>query len=155
VYVQGESPKTRAALHARLSNSPVTRGMEMEILGILFFAAILGVIPALIAQGKGRDGFVWWFYGTAVFIIALPHSLMLEPLDGTKTCPFCAEKIKEAATVCRHCHRDQSPPSTQVDRLAGTEQSAVDKDGNQILFIALGAVAAVILPIIITSWARS
>lgn len=27
---------------------------------------------------------------------------------GGKTCPHCAEKIKGAAKVCRHCHMDVS-----------------------------------------------
>jgi hypothetical protein len=25
---------------------------------------------------------------------------------GGKTCPHCAEKIKEAAKICRYCHMD-------------------------------------------------
>ena len=25
---------------------------------------------------------------------------------GGKTCPHCSEKIKEAAKICRYCHRD-------------------------------------------------
>jgi len=25
---------------------------------------------------------------------------------GGKTCPHCAEKIKEAAKICRYCRRD-------------------------------------------------
>jgi hypothetical protein len=85
----------------------------MAIIGILCFAAVLGVIPALIAQRQGRDAFVWWFYGTLLLIVALPHSLLLHPTGGAKTCAFCAETIKEAATVCRHCGRDLPQPITE------------------------------------------
>ena len=28
---------------------------------------------------------------------------------GTKTCPFCAERIQAAAIICRFCNRDVSP----------------------------------------------
>lgn len=42
----------------------------------------------------------------------------LPPRDSTqpvrrdpKTCPFCAEKVKPEAVVCRHCGRDLPPPA--------------------------------------------
>ena len=49
----------------------------MGFLSILILATFLGLIPASIAQRKGRDFLVWWFYGAALFIVALPHALLL------------------------------------------------------------------------------
>jgi hypothetical protein len=43
----------------------------------LLFAVALGCIPGAIAQGKGHSFVGWWIYGALLFIVALPHSLML------------------------------------------------------------------------------
>ena len=85
--------------------------MEMILLAVL-----IGLIPAAIAQGKGRSFMMWWFYGAALFIIALPHALIMKADqaslekqqlgEGMKKCPHCAEMIKEDAKVCRYCSRD-------------------------------------------------
>jgi hypothetical protein len=86
----------------------------------LFVVILIGLIPAKIAHDKGRSFVVWWIYGSALFIVALPHALIMRSnqigLDtahaeqGHRQCPFCAEWIRPEAIVCKHCGRDVAPP---------------------------------------------
>jgi len=83
---------------------------------LLFMAMLIGLIPATIAQSKGRSFIVFWLYGTLFFIVALPHALLMRTTkkkaeadavaDGGKVCPNCAEVIRAAASVCRFCGRE-------------------------------------------------
>ncbi len=40
---------------------------------------LLGLIPAKIAQNKGRNFFDWWFFGASLFPIALSMALRMKP----------------------------------------------------------------------------
>jgi hypothetical protein len=83
--------------------------------------ALLGLIPGFIATNKGRSFVLWWFYGAMLFIVALPHALIMQSRsDGAgsvspaqastlRPCPYCAELIQQEAVFCRFCQRDVEP----------------------------------------------
>lgn len=91
-------------------------------MGFIVIVVLIGLIPAMVAAGKGRSFLLWWLYGMALFIVALPHALLLKAdqqalddkalLSGTsKRCEHCAELIRREAKVCRFCGRDVGAPA--------------------------------------------
>lgn len=82
----------------------------MDIGLILLIAILIGLLPAAIASSKGESFVLWWIFGAALFIVALPAALLLKDSVRSRTCPFCAEAIKSAAIVCPHCQRDLPTP---------------------------------------------
>ena len=82
-------------------------------MAILVLVTLLGLIPAAIARSKGHSFAGWWLYGALLFIVALPHSLLLrtdaEAIDkrkleqGYRKCLECAELFRKEALRCPHC----------------------------------------------------
>ena len=86
---------------------------------LLVISALLGLLPASIARSKGYGFGIWWLYGAALFLIALPHALIMKVNqagiearqldDGMKKCPSCAEIVRGEATKCRFCGYEWVP----------------------------------------------
>lgn len=45
--------------------------------------ALLGLIPAVIASKKGRSFALWWLYGAALFVAALPMAITMKPTPSS------------------------------------------------------------------------
>jgi|GEM_PF-2209457 hypothetical protein len=76
----------------------------------IFLLWLVGLIPGIISYKKGRNFFNWWMYGHLLFIVALPHALLLRETEDSlinkgilKKCSYCAEAVKKEAKVCKHC----------------------------------------------------
>jgi len=51
----------------------------MRAIGVYaLIALVLGLIPGVLAHRKGWPFVAWWIYGTLLFVIALPHSIVLK-----------------------------------------------------------------------------
>jgi hypothetical protein len=120
--------------------------MFLGFTGILPF---LGIIPARIAERKGRSGFGWWIYGTTMFVVALPNALVLkdrddaaEFVDAFRPCPSCSKTIRSDARYCRFCKRNV-PLGERLDEDASTASlirslNARDTDTREKAIILLG-----------------
>ncbi len=73
-------------------------------MGMLVLLMLLALIPAYIANNKGRSFVGWWLYGLVLLIVALPHAILIQE-RGQRKCPYCAESIKAEAIACKHCGR--------------------------------------------------
>lgn len=54
----------------------------MELIIPILIAIPLGLIPAYIAKNKGHSFGLWWFYGWALFIVAIIHVQFIEDYNA-------------------------------------------------------------------------
>lgn len=101
-------------------------------MSFLVVAALLGLIPAFIAQSKGRSFGGWWLYGFLLFIVAIIHVLFVPSLNSSgpavtdsqgpmRDCPYCAESVKYQATKCKHCGSEIDPMPVPEPKYNGTQ----------------------------------
>ena len=134
------SPKGLADGKVRMTDA----NLGYQVIAGFLIAICIGGIPASIARSKGRDFVGWWIYGTLLFIVALPHSLLIRPdteqiekeqlqSGDARKCPFCAEIVKAEARVCRFCGRDLVPSDGAAadDALTRRLVEALSKRTNQ------------------------
>jgi hypothetical protein len=77
----------------------------------LLILAVIGLIPAAIARHKGRNFFLWWLYGTVIWIVALPHALFfLGPAEPSGVAAAPQEKNPFAGMDGRAPRKSAEPP---------------------------------------------
>jgi hypothetical protein len=96
-------------------------------------AVFLGLIPAAIAHKKGENFFLWWLFGAALFIVALPYAMKRDKAlrdrtvanRGMTQCTCCSREISAKASACPGCGAPVVPLG-QVDQVQTNVQDQVD-----------------------------
>ena len=83
-------------------------------------AIVIGGLPAVIADYRGHNFFLWWLFGATLIVVALPLALSLKATDAALRtekryrqydrdfleCSGCYDSIRLDATSCKYCGRE-------------------------------------------------
>ena len=97
----------------------------MDIVFILFAAAIIGLIPAYMAKKKGYSFGLWWLYGWMLFIVAIIHVQFIEDLTDPAV-------IEQKKSVPMKSISDVQKEKELLDKGIITQQE-FEKKKNQLL----------------------
>jgi len=125
-----------------------------ELLFLLVFFAIGGLIGLAIGSSKGRGaagfwlggflGFIGWIIvavmspssevearrmATAIAAAQGSNASLANQGPSSRPCPYCAESIQAAAVVCRFCGRDVEPTALPPVAVGTPEQWLRDPSG--------------------------
>ncbi len=89
-------------------------------IGIIWLLVLIGlaIIPAKIAEGKGRRFASWYVFGLLLWLPALIAAIVIkdrrslverESANERKRCPDCAEFVSVEARICKHCKHPFEP----------------------------------------------
>ena len=81
---------------------------------VLGLAAMLLVIAVVAGAGLILLVPVWLGFNAIMaidMVILFNKRKAADEANSTRECPFCAERIRIEATVCKHCQRDLPPPA--------------------------------------------
>jgi hypothetical protein len=80
--------------------------------GWIVLLLIVALLPAWLAQRKGRSFGLWYVGGVLLWPLVLLEAIFMK--DQSRRCPHCAESIRAEAHVCPHCQRDVEPEAATV-----------------------------------------
>jgi hypothetical protein len=70
----------------------------------------LCVLVGVLAARLDRNPLGWGILAFVISPVIAGIALLLIGEGRTARCPFCAERIKEAASVCPYCQRELTTP---------------------------------------------
>ena len=84
----------------------------------------MGVVAAVIANGKGANGCLWFILG---FVFG-PFALIAALFVPGKECPHCKSKIHKTATVCPKCQREFPAQCPHCENEIHTDATVSQRD---------------------------